>query len=154
MYRPSGSPKPTPPIEVMRVACVQPPLADVRERTFGERELHHLHSQPASAVFPQDVHVGDVGDRVPVRDDPHEADLLFAVAQTDHARRIGDGCVHDLAGPSDCPVRLSAQELVDRLVVDPGRIVVQFVPVPKVAPHRATLASLLALGETGARVLW
>ena len=88
---------------------------------------NELDAEPVAAVLRQDVHVGEIGKRVPVRERPCEADLLAAVVEADDACRSMNEVLDDVARAAFRPVRLLGEVAVDGVDVDAREIVVELV---------------------------
>ena len=89
-------------------------------------EAHELDAEPLPARLLEHEDVGEIRDRVPVRDDAREADLAaVGRVEPDHPRRRRDQLVHHLARTAGSPVGLTAQIAVHGGAIDPRRIVVE-----------------------------
>ena len=99
-----------------------------------------LLAEPAAAMLRQDVDVGEVRDRMPVRDGAREADLAPRVVDANNARRAADERLDRVAGPPLGPVRLLGQVAMHLVDVDTLDVVVQLVPVRKLPRHRAAVS--------------
>jgi hypothetical protein len=127
-------------IDVVCVSGVEQPLAEVGEWALVDREANKLEPQPASAIRSLDVHIGEIGNRVPVRDDPRIADEILAVVETDDARCGRDQLVGELAGNLGPPVRLIGEEPVHSDTIDAVDRIIELESIPELAPHGAILA--------------
>ena len=70
-----------------------------------------------------------------VRDDTGETDLTTIVVEPNHPGRFSNRALDSLARASSSPIGVIAQVLVDRVNVDPIRIVVEHIGAVEYALH-------------------
>ncbi len=129
-----------PGVEPVRVARVEDPAA-VGVRTVLDHLPDELDAETAALALVEDVHVGEVHEPPGVEGGrTREADLAPVAVEADHADTRVDELVLLCAGPARRPVRLGAEVCVDRIAVEPCRVVVELVAVTEVTFHAASVA--------------
>ena len=125
-------------VQAVCVCRVQDP-APPGVRTLFDREPHELDAEAAAAVLGEDVDVCEIHEpRVGGVDRAGVADLrAVRRVEADIARRALDQPIHHVAATPGRPVGLLGDEPVDRLAVDPARVVVELVAAWRAASsHR------------------
>ena len=97
------------------------------KRTALDRLANELDAEPLAAVLFEHVDVGEIRQRVPVRERPRKADLPVAVVEADDARGATDEVFDDVARTALRPVRLLGEVPMDGVEVDALDVVVELV---------------------------
>src|SRR5439155_4469676 len=96
--------------------------------------------ETAPPMLGEHVDVGEVGERHAVRERPREADLTAVVVEPDHPGCFAEESLYGFSRPSFRPVRLLRQVAVNRIDVDPRRVVVELETVRKRPLHGPSVA--------------
>src|SRR5919204_2121048 len=122
-------------VEPVGVGGVEKP-AVVRVRAAFDRLADELLAEPPAAVRVEHVDVGQVRKGHP-RDErrPGKADLAAVVVEADEPRGRRVHRLLRLTRPALRPVRLLGEVPVDRVEVDPLRVVVELETARQLAPH-------------------
>ena len=88
--------------------------ADTLQVRMRKHEIHQALAEPASARLLHDEHVAQVGESGAVGYDAGERDLAVALVGAE-AEGIRDAALDELAADIRHPVRLAAEEAVDRV---------------------------------------
>src|SRR5256885_673493 len=105
------------PIETRRVARVQHPT-QLGVRAVVDGLANELDAETAASILLEHVNVCEVHERDAVGEGAREADLPVAVVEADHALRLPNEPLDDLARPSFRPVGLVREVIVNGVHVD------------------------------------
>jgi len=107
-----------------------------REIAALDRLSDELDAAPVAPVPGTHVDVGEIRQRVAVRVDTGETDLVGSVVQANDARGPPDEICDHFAWPAGRPVGLPGQVPMDSVDVDAGDVVVELIAAGEPAPHR------------------